>query len=223
MFIFLDEAGDLGFDFSKAGTSKTFTITLLVCHDTQTLQGIQKAVKRTLKNKVNSGKKKKRIVQELKGNSTTHEVKSYFLRQMPPDGWEVLTIVLHKENAYDHLRTTVGKQKLYNFLTKELLKTFRKKGANIETVNLVVDKCKDGDGRKDFDTYIKANLETSFPLETQIYITHEDSQSNAGLQAVDMFCWGIQRKDNCNDSRWYREFSGYVSRYIPYLKAGHKK
>ena len=81
----------------------------------------------------------------------------------------------------------------------------------------MVDKCKDGDDRKDFNAYIKANIETSFPLETNIYITHENSQENAGLQAVDMFCWGIQRKANSKDDKWYSAFKGHVSRYINFL------
>lgn len=217
MYIFLDEAGDLGFDFTKSGTSKTFTITVLICHDTETLKGIQKAVKRTLKNKINAKNKRKRLVQELKGNATTHEVKAYFLSHMPQDGWEIFTIVLNKERVFENLQTTSGKNKLYNYLTKELLGTIRQKKTQIHTVNLVVDKCKDSDGRKDFNSYIKANIETSFPLETNIYITHENSQDNAGLQAVDIFCWGIQRKANSNDSTWYNEFSGRVNRYIQYL------
>jgi len=31
VIIYLDESGDLGFDFSKAKTTSTFIITLLVC------------------------------------------------------------------------------------------------------------------------------------------------------------------------------------------------
>ncbi len=131
MFIFLDEAGDLGFDFSKGGTSKTFTITLLICHYKNTLIAIGKAVKRTLKNKINKKKKKKRLVQELKGNATSHEVKRYFIKQMPNDGWEVFTIVLNKARVNPCLQTTKGKSKLYNFLTKELLSTLNKKKSNI--------------------------------------------------------------------------------------------
>lgn len=80
MFIFLDESGDLGFDFNKAGTSQTFTIALLVC-ERQTVRQIKNAVKRTLKNKVNTKRKKK--VHELKGTSTSLAVKTYFLDKMP--------------------------------------------------------------------------------------------------------------------------------------------
>lgn len=217
MFIFLDESGDLGFDFDKAATSKTFTITLLICHDKEALKGIQKAVKRTLKNKINSKKNKKRKVTELKGTGTSAAVKKYFLDKMPNDGWEIFTIVLNKSRVHDHLQTKAGKKKLYNFLTKELLGTMRFPQSDIENVNLVVDRCKDGHDRRDFNAYIQANLETAFPLETKIHITHEDSQNNAGLQAVDLFCWGIQRIHNNKDDDWYREFSGSVSRYIKYL------
>lgn len=49
LHIFLDESGDLGFDLSKSGTSRYFVITLLVCEDLQTQNGIISAVKRTLK------------------------------------------------------------------------------------------------------------------------------------------------------------------------------
>jgi hypothetical protein len=76
MFIFLDESGDLGFDPNK-NNSRHFTITLLVCEDKQVQDQIKKAVKRTLKNKINH-KAKKRIVEEIKGTGTSLEVKKYF-------------------------------------------------------------------------------------------------------------------------------------------------
>lgn len=47
MYIFLDESGDLGFDFSKEKTSRQFVISLLVCRDKQTQDGFRRAVERT--------------------------------------------------------------------------------------------------------------------------------------------------------------------------------
>jgi len=199
MFIFLDESGDLGFDFEKEGTSKTFTITLLVCNKS-CVKRIKKSVKRTLKNKVNAKRKRKKTL-ELKGTDTAPEIKSYFLKHMPENGWGIYSITVNKERVYEHLRTKEGKKKLYNFLTKELLKSLRFNIEQISTVNLIVDRCKDGEDRKDFNAYIKANLETTFPIETPIYITHEASHENAGLQAVDLFCYGIHRKENLKHNR----------------------
>jgi hypothetical protein len=222
MFIFLDESGDLGFDLDKRGTSKTFTITLLVCDDRSVMRKIQTAVKRTLKNKVNT-KHKHLKVHELKGALTSADIKSYFLKKMPSSGWKLFAITVNKCRVYPHLRTKSGKKKLYNFLTRELLKAIQPQ-IHITTVNLVVDRCKDSEDRKDFNAYIKANLETAFPLETTIYITHENSQENANLQAVDMFCCGIQRKENNGDELWYNEFRHNIGAHIQYLgKAEIKK
>ena len=85
MFIFLDESGDLGFNPNK-NNSQHFTITLLVCEDKQVQDQIKKAVRRTLKNKINHKAKKKRIVEELKGTGTSIDVKKYFYERMPEKG-----------------------------------------------------------------------------------------------------------------------------------------
>jgi hypothetical protein len=56
MFIYLDESGDLGFDFTKSKTTRHFVITLLVCDGRSVHVQFEKAVRRTLKNKLNRKK-----------------------------------------------------------------------------------------------------------------------------------------------------------------------
>jgi len=46
--IFLDEAGDLGFDFKNKSPSTHFCITLLVCKNKHTLFKIKSAVKKNI-------------------------------------------------------------------------------------------------------------------------------------------------------------------------------
>ncbi|MBM4055750.1 MAG: DUF3800 domain-containing protein [Planctomycetes bacterium] len=75
MIIFLDESGDLGFDFRKRKTTKKFVITLLVCNSDAARKEFTKAVMRTLKNKLNQKKKNSRQITELKGINTTLEIK----------------------------------------------------------------------------------------------------------------------------------------------------
>lgn len=56
MFIYLDESGDLGFDYfdyNKKNTTKKFVVTLLVCNSANARKAFEKAVRRTLKNKLN--------------------------------------------------------------------------------------------------------------------------------------------------------------------------
>ncbi|MGQ3685948.1 MAG: DUF3800 domain-containing protein [Candidatus Loosdrechtia sp.] len=78
MFIFLDESGDLGFDFKKRKTTKKFVITLLVCVSDETRHEFTKSIRRTLKNKLNRKKNNSRHVTELKGTGTTIDIKKYF-------------------------------------------------------------------------------------------------------------------------------------------------
>ena len=82
MLIYLDESGDLGFDLAKTKTTRKFTVTALVCFSQVAERDLTKAVRRTLKKKVNRSKNKSRWVEELKGTGTSLQVKQYFLRQV---------------------------------------------------------------------------------------------------------------------------------------------
>lgn len=220
MLLFLDESGDLGFDWSKSGTSAKFIITILICRDMQIYRQFQKAVTRTLRHKLNPKSKRKRIVQELKGSATNFAVKKYFYSHLPMDGWELHSIILNKKRVYDYLQTKPGKKKLYNFLARNLLEHICVK-LDSPTISLTVDRCKNTEEIKDFNGYIANQLEALLPLETRLYIHHEDSQTNAGLQATDMFCWGIARKHGGNlatqDWEWYRLFHSRIAQEIRYL------
>lgn len=51
MHLYLDESGDLGFDFENKKPSRFFVITLLAVTDTKSIKIINKAVARTLDKK----------------------------------------------------------------------------------------------------------------------------------------------------------------------------
>lgn len=215
MLIFLDESGDLGFDFDGKSPSTYFVITLLVCHNKVALDSFKQAVRRTLKNKLNH-KKGGRKVEELHANATTLPIKQYFYNQVKSRDWTLFTVALFKPNVYQHLRTRVGKKKLYNFLAKFLIQKI-----DLSTVNpaltLVVDKCKNKDEIADFNAYLENQLEASLPLNIPLNIYHEDSRANPGLQAVDCFCWGIYRKYQHRDTQWYQTFAGQIAFETEYL------
>lgn len=217
MYIFLDESGDLGFDLSKEGTSKHFTISLLVVENSQTLKAIQKAVKRTLDNKVNAKRKKqknKNLLIELKATDMPIGHKQYFLERMPETGWHIYSITLNKQRVYDNLKH--NKPRLYNYIVKELIGSLPKY-ESLSNVHLTIDNCKNKSQRKDFNQYIEAHLETNLSPKTQIHISHENSQNNKCLQAIDLFCWGIQRKYELKDTEWLELYEKNISKHIPYL------
>ena len=212
MYIFIDESGDLGFDFSKPGPSKYFTITLLVCESEESHKAVNQAVRKTLRRKLNHSNKK-RPIQELKGISTTLEVKRYFLNHLPNHGWYLHSITINKSKIHPHSQLKINQHKLYNSLTKKLLSTLIIP-QNINHVSIIIDKSKGSTDRKEFNTYIKTYLEYVVNLDTHIYIKHEDSPSNAGIQAVDMFCWGIQQKESSGNDEWLRLYHSKVIKHV---------
>jgi hypothetical protein len=217
MFIYLDESGDLGFDFQKRKTTKTFVITLLICSTESSRREFAKAVKRTLKNKLNRKKKKTRIISELKGTDTTIGVKKYFFRNIKSNRWAIYSLVLNKVRVEPHLRTKIGKKKLYNFLSRVLLENLNLSKVQ-RNVELVVDRCKNKKEVKDFNQYLINQLEALLPLNTDLNISHLTSQESTGLQAVDLFSWGIFRKYENGDSEWYDIYGHKIKFETVYLR-----
>lgn len=217
MFIYLDESGDLGFDFTKKKTSKKFVITLLVCYSAAARKEFRKAVRRTLKNKLNRTKNKSRHVAELKGTNTTLEIKKYLFRNIESNDWAIYALALNKQRVNSDLRSKTGKKKLYNFLSRLLLEELplSNVGRNVE---LVVDKSKNKAETKDFNQYLTNQLEALLPLNTALYISHLSSIESAELQAADMFSWGIFRRYENNDKLWYDVFKDKIKFETEYLE-----
>ena len=83
----------------------------------------------------------------------------------------------------------------------------------ITRVQLIVDKSKSKPEVEEFNSYImralKGRLDPKVPLDIYHYLSHE----NLGLQAVDIFCWGIFRKYEKKDSEWFEIFRQNKVRY----------
>ena len=203
MIIFLDESGDLGFDFKKEGTTHFFVVTLLVVKDEQQAKLIRKAVERTLKNKILRKRKKKLKNVELKGSATTMSVKKYFLKQIKNCGFTLYTIALEKKRVFLNLRR--APDRLYNYVARKVIDqiTFNEE---LQRVALVIDKRKGKKEIREFNRYLRGQLEAVIAPSVFLEIDHPSSNAEKGLQAVDMFCWGIFRKYEFNDDAWYNLF-----------------
>lgn len=215
--IFLDESGDLGFDWSKEGTSNYFIITLLVCDNLATVKAIKNAVKRTLKNKINTKSNKNRYCHEMKGGNERLPIKKYFYAQMPQDDWSLYSIILNKRRVYDELQKPAGKHKLYNFLAKTLIDHVPISNT-IKTVSIIMDKCKKIDDIEDCNQYLCNQISSRLPsIDIILNIRHEKSHENPALQAVDLFCWGIARKYHVADTEWYDCFRDKIRQEEQFL------
>lgn len=209
MIIYLDESGDLGFDYKCNSPSQKFVITLLVCNNKGAVDSFKRAVRKTLKNKLNHRKQNKRRVEELHATKVNLPIKQYFYKQIRNPDWGIYTVVLNKKRVYEYLTTKPGRKKLYNYLANFLLQKIDLGIAN-PAVTLVVDRCKNKAEIADFNQYLGNQLEARLPLNIPLYIHHEDSRANKGLQAVDLFCWGIYRKYEHGDLAWYKAYGSKI-------------
>lgn len=201
--IFLDESGDLGFNFTNKKSSTFFVLTALVIStDKVTKDIIKRAVKITLKNKLN--RKRKLPRSELKGNNTTFEVKNYFYKKIEAAKFDIFSVIISKKEVASLREEPPSKERLYNYLAHKLIeKVFNAYPYDIGIAHLVVDKCKNAKDREEFDDYLRYQLQSIFPIRTKLFITHENSQNSHGLQAVDLFCYGIMRKCALEDLEWF--------------------
>jgi hypothetical protein len=217
MLIYLDESGDLGFNFTKPKTTRKFVITLLVCNSNKVSASFRTAVRRALKNKINRRKNRAKWLTELKGTNTSIETKKYFFKQIKEQDWQLYSVVLNKSRVENHLQTAKGQNKLYNFLARFLIEKLPLR-RTFTNVRLVVDRSKNKDEIQDFNRYLKNQIEALLPLNTALSTEHLNSKESTGLQAVDLFCWGIARKYEHNDSQWYNIFRHkiiYETQYLP--------
>lgn len=203
-YLYLDESGDLGFDFVNKKPSKFFTVTILVLNSILNNRKLIKAVKITLRRKLNPPHKRKRIVQELKGRDTILDVKKYFYKKTKDIQFDLYTINLNKRRVYERL--IKNKSRIYNFIARQVLDKipFEKADTRIE---LIIDKSKSKPEIAEFNEYIRRQLEARIDPKTPLDIYHWLSNETPGLQAADMFCWGIFEKYERNKKEWYEIFA----------------
>lgn len=215
-YLYLDESGDLGFDFVNKKPSKFFTVTILAINSVENNRRLIKGVKVTLRRKLNPKKHRKRIVQELKGRDTTIEVKKYFYKQIKTVPFGIYSMTLNKRRVYERL--TKEKARVYNFIARQVIDNIpfeKNKGARVE---LIIDKSKSKPEILEFNSYIRSQIQGRLDPKITLDMYHWNSQENAGLQAADMFCWGIFQKYERRNSDWLDVFKEKVCFEDLYLK-----
>lgn len=203
-YLYLDESGDLGFDFVNKHPSKFFTVTILAVSTRDANRKIINAVKKTIRRKLNNKAHRGRIVQELKGTGTTLAVKKYFYNQVAEIKFGLYAVTLNKKKVYYQL--TKDKSKIYNYIARQVLDKIPFEKNRSTRVELILDKSMPKPEIFEFNTYISYQLQGRLSPKTFLYIAHRLSHENYGLQAVDIFCWGIFQQHERNRGDWYDVF-----------------
>lgn len=196
--IYIDESGDLGFDFFKNGTSKYLVITALVCFGDLSARDINNAVKKTLtwENK----HRKKGHLTELKASKTSIAVKKYFFKHIKDySHWGVYAIIVDKKKWLLSRKKKIRVDLFYDEVLLRLLQLLPVDSK----MSIVIDKSKNSYAvdllnAKIFQSFRDKNVE--------LLVRHERSYHEPGLQAVDLFCWGIAKHYEHANSEWYEIF-----------------
>jgi len=97
-YIFLDESGDLGFNFKKKGTSKFFVITLLFAGDKRPIEKVVSKTHSELK------KKHKKRGGVLHCYQEKPVIRQKLLKRLAERDCVVMTIYLNKHKVYTRLQ-----------------------------------------------------------------------------------------------------------------------
>ncbi|MFZ2975470.1 MAG: DUF3800 domain-containing protein [Candidatus Moraniibacteriota bacterium] len=200
--LYLDESGDLGFDFVNKKPSKFFTITVLAVRG-ENQKKLAKAVKITLRRKF----RKKQKVDELKGSKCSFAIKKYFYKQSKDVKFALYAITLNKIRVFDRLRE--DKERVYNYVTRLVLDQIPFHNADTQ-VEIVIDRSKTKKNIAEFNSYIIRQIKSKFDPKVPLNVHHYNSKQDFCLQAVDVFCWGIFRKYENQDQEWLEVFKEKV-------------
>jgi hypothetical protein len=191
--IYLDESGDLGFNFNK-NSSKYFVIALF---ETNLSQKELKKLIRVSKERTIKNTKNRKF--EIKGSckNTSHETKIFLLNKLleKESNFKINAIIINKENIYDNLRDK--SRVFYNYISKEVLKENSNK-----RIKLILDK---KDRKERFTQEMNKYLIDTFN-SIELDLNHEYSHCYAGLQIVDVIANSIFRKFERDESELYNIF-----------------
>lgn len=203
-YIFLDESGDLGFNFKKGRTSRFFVVTLLFVPDHK--RAIEKIVK-----KVHAGlaKKIKRRVSVLHATKEKPITRQRLLRKLSESEAVVMAIYLNKDRVYTRLQDE--KQVLYNYVTNILLdRIYTKKIIPTDrTIELIASKRETNKFfNQNFCDYLAQMAATNHGSNLTISIKTPNEEKS--LQAVDFASWAIFRKYEYQDDTYYNYFKEII-------------
>lgn len=195
-YIFLDESGDLGFNFANKRTTKYFVITFLFVDKKRPIEKIIRNIHKGLR------KKYKMRDGTLHAYHEEPITCTRFYRQIITKNCNVMTIYLYKKKVYTKLQNE--KAVLYNYVTNILLDRICSKRL-INKDNRIVFIASRRETSKflnlNFINYLKNQSLNNHKLDIEIKIKTPFEEK--GLQAVDFLSWAIFRRYEYGDDSYY--------------------
>jgi len=196
-YIFLDESGDLGFDFKKRGTSKLFVITCLLVPANKNV--VEKIVKKT---HAELSTKLKRRIGELHSVQEKPITRQRLLKRLCAKDITIMTIYLNKKKVYTRMQDE--KSVLYNYVANILLdRIYSKHIVPVDEEVVLVASRRETNKflNENFKDYLGRQIKNNHRGNLEVIIRTPAEEKC--LQAVDFVSWAIFRKYEFNDASFY--------------------
>ena len=203
LFLYLDESGDLGFDFVNKRPSSFFVVCILEIEGQDENKRLSKTVKLVLRRK----SLKHKPLRELKGSLTPLKMKNYLYAKIKDLKFSLYAVILDKKKSYQSLWD--DKERIYSHIAYLLLEKVKMDGRKLR-IQLTVARSKSKENIRAFDKFILLQLKGKIDPAVPLGISHLDSHASYCLQAVDLFCWGLFRKYEAKDIAWYEVFKDKI-------------
>jgi hypothetical protein len=204
-YIYLDESGDLGFNFANKKTSNYFVITFLFTTKKRPLEKIVKKIfKGFSKTEIKSHH---RVLHCYKEKAAT---RFKLLNALIEKDFFLISIYLNKRKVYTSLQDE--KHILYNYVTNILLdRIFTKQLIPIdEPITLIA--CRRETNKflnQNFKSYLENQSKFNHRINLTIDVKHP--REDKLLQIVDFTCWAIFRKVEHGDERYYNVIKSKIA------------
>ena len=207
-YIFLDESGDLGFDFKKKKTSRIFVITCLFVDNKRPIEKIVKKTHSELRKKY---KRRFGILHCFKEKPITRQ---RLLKRLREKDCVIMTIYLNKKKVYTKLKNE--KQVLYNYVTNILLdRIYSKKLIPVgRQIELIASRRETNKFlNENFKSYLNLQARNGHKIDVKVHIRTPFEEKS--LQVVDFVSWAIFRKYQYKDDSYYNLIKNKIAEENP--------
>jgi hypothetical protein len=197
-YIFLDESGDLGFDFSKKKTSQYFVV---ACVFVENKRPVEKVVK-----KVFSGFSKKEVKNHhgiLHFFKERPVIRKKVLKMLNSKDIKIIYIYLNKKKVYTKLQNE--KHVLYNYVTNILLDRICTNGIIPinKPIQLVASQRETNRFLNDnFSQYLQSQAINNHRIDIKVVI--KTPRQEKSLQVADAVSWALFREIEHKDSEYIK-------------------
>ena len=193
--IYLDESGDLSFDFTKKGTSKFFIITVLISENKVLLDRLIKKINLEVAH-MSKGKSTPNM---LHASKQSDKIRLRLLNELKTKDVQIDYICVDKKKNLKYL--VEDKHNLYLDLTISLIEKVLPKYISSDKILLTASR---RETSKDLNRKFINGIEVYFDNEISVEI--QIPQNEKGLQIVDFCSWSIFRKYEFGDDSFYEIF-----------------